>query len=234
MARLPRLLLPGLPHHVIMRGNNRQAIVADDDDRRFMLELLQDGAAREAVAVHAWLIMDNHLHLLLTPPDAKSLPSLMQGVGRRYVRHFNARQQRSGTLWEGRYRGTVIEPARYLLSCMAYMDLHPVGAGLVADPRDYAWSSHGHYAGLRVDRWLSPHPLVWQLGNTPFAREAAYVDRVRNGVGPAEHNAISRATLNGWVLGTPEFVESLQKQTDRRLSRARPGRPSRPIRNNDD
>lgn len=225
MARLPRLTLPGLPHHVILRGNNRQPIFADDDDHRLMLALLQEAAQRHGVAVHAWVLMPNHLHLLLTPQDSAGLPALMQAIGRRYVRHFNARQQRSGTLWEGRYRATVIEPGRHLLACMAYMDLNPVRAGLVVEARDHPWSSHGHYAGLRVERWIAPHALYWELGNTPFAREAAYAERVRAGVAAAQQQALTDSALQGWALGSPEFLQSLQKLTDRRLSRVAAGRP---------
>lgn len=226
MARLPRLTLPGLPHHVLLRGNNRQPIFAGDDDYRTMLALIEEHAARASVAVHAWLLMENHLHLLLTPQDAAGLPALMQGVGRRYVRHFNTRQQRSGTLWEGRYRATVLDPQAWLLPCMVYMDLNPVRARLAPEARDYPWSSHGHYAGLRTDRWLTPHAQYWALGNTPFAREAAYAERVQTGLAAAQQQAITDATLQGWALGSAEFLAGLQKITPRRLSKASPGRPA--------
>ena len=136
--------------------------------------------------------MDNHFHLLATPSTSEGLPQWMQAVGRRYVRYFNDRHGRTGTLWEGRYRSTLIQTDRYLLACMAYIDLNPVRAGMVADARDYPWSSHGHYAGLRHDRLITPHPLYWTLGNTPFAREAAYAELVRAGVAPADARAFDR------------------------------------------
>ena len=110
---------------------------------------------------------------------------MMQAVGRRYVRYFNQRQARTGTLWEGRYRSTLIQAERYLLACMAYIDLNPVRAGMVAEPGDYPWSSHAHYVGLRNDRLVTPHPLYWELGNTPFARDAAYAELVRSGISAA-------------------------------------------------
>lgn len=225
MARLPRLSVPGYPHHIIQRGNNRQAIFAAPGDYEFLLALLGEAAQKAGVALHAYVLMSNHFHLLATPQAVESLPQMMQAVGRRYVRHFNDRQGRTGTLWEGRYRSTVIQSERYLLACMAYIDLNPVRAGLVAEPRDYPWSSHRHYIGQKSDKLLSPHPLFWELGNTPFAREAAYAELVRAGIKEGQQQALVRSTLSGWALGEPDFVADLQKRTERRLSRAAAGRP---------
>ena len=235
MARLPRLTVPGYPHHIIQRGNNRQPIFASTADYEALLALLAENAAKFRVALHAYVLMGNHFHLLATPNTADGLPQLMQAVGRRYVRYFNDSQQRSGTLWEGRYKSTLIQTERYLLACMAYIDLNPVRAGLVAEPRDYPWSSHGHYVGLRSDRLVTPHPLVWELGNTPFAREAAYADLVRAGVNAQQQAALTQSALRGWALGEPDFVADLQKRTERRVSRAHAGRPvSRPEKNKND
>jgi len=228
MARLPRLSVPGYPHHVIQRGNNRQPIFGSDADRQFFLDLLRDSAARHEVAVHAYVLMDNHFHLLVTPSSAGSLPKFMQALGRAYVRHFNDTHGRSGTLWEGRYRAALLQADRYLLPCMAYIDLNPVRAGWVAQAEDYAWSSHRQYAGLRVDKYLSPHPLVWGLGNTPFARETRYRDMVRQGVSEQQQRELTESALAGWALGEPDFVGQLQQETTRRLSRGGPGRPRRP------
>ncbi|WCM92397.1 transposase [Acidovorax sp. NCPPB 2350] len=225
MARLPRLTLPGYPHHVIHRGNNRQVVFVDRQDRETLLELLAEQSRACGVAVHAYVLMDNHFHLLATPRTAEGLPLLMQAVGRRYVRTFNQRHGRSGTLWEGRYRSTVVEAGRYLLACMAYIDLNPVRAGLAAQPADYPWSSHAHALGLRPDRLVTPHALYWALGNTPFAREAAYAALVQAGLGASEQAAITGATLSGWALGGPDFVAALQGQTSRRVTKGRPGRP---------
>ena len=166
MARLPRLTLAGQPHHVIQRGNNRQAVFLDRADREMFLGLLGENAARFGIALHAYVLMDNHFHLLATPSTADGLPQWMQAVGRRYVRYFNDRHGRSGTLWEGRYKSTLIQTERYLLACMAYMDLNPVRAGMVAEAREHPWSSHGHYAGLVHDRLLTPHPLYWTLSSS--------------------------------------------------------------------
>lgn len=225
MARLPRLSVPAYPHHVIQRGNNRQAIFLADDDRRQILELIEAHARQFDVAVHAYVLMDNHFHLLLTPSTQDGLPLLMQAVGRRYVRYFNDRHGRSGTLWEGRYKSTLIETERYLLACMVYIDLNPVRAGMAAQARDHVWSSHAHYAGLHSDRLLTPHPLYWQLGNTPFAREAAYARLVQDGLSAQQQQALTDSVFKGWALGGEAFVAELQKKTPRRLSKGQAGRP---------
>ena len=225
MARLPRLTLPGHLHHVIQRGNNRQPIFLDGEDFHTMLALLADNALQHGVAVHAYVLMDNHFHLLVTPATADGLPKMMQAVGRRYVQYFNRRHARTGTLWEGRYRSTVLQPDKYLLPCMVYLDLNPVRAGLVANAADYPWSSHAHWRGVRNDRLLTPHALYWALGNTPFAREAAYAALVQTGIGSLEQTALTASALSGWALGDNEFIEGLQKQTPRRVVQGQAGRP---------
>lgn len=225
MARLPRLTLPGYPHHVIQRGNNRQPIFSSNADYQTLLDLLDENGKKFGIAIHAYVLMSNHFHLLATPQTADGLPQMMQAVGRRYVRHFNDIQKRSGTLWEGRYKSTLIQSERYLLACMAYIDHNPVRAGLVAQAQDYPWSSYGHYTGQRVDKLITPHALVWELGNTPFAREAAYAELVQSGLDPAQQTALTDSALRGWALGEPDFVADLQKRTERRVAKASAGRP---------
>lgn len=225
MARLPRLTVPGQVHHVIQRGNNRQPIVHSDADRQFLLDLIGEQARQHRVALHAYVLMDTHFHLLLTPETETGLAAMMQAVGRRYVRYFNDLHHRSGTLWEGRYRSTVVQDGPLVLQCMAYLDLNPVRAGLVVEPTQYPWSSHRHGVGQLVDRRLTPPAAYWALGNTPFAREAAYAQLVQAGVTSAQQQALTESVLRGWALGGPDFVAELQKKTDRRLSKARAGRP---------
>ncbi len=227
MARLPRLTLPDYPHHIIQRGNNRQAIFSSAADYQMLLGLLDENTRKFGVALHAYVLMNNHFHLLATPGTDDGLPQMMQAVGRRYVRYFNDSRGRSGTLWEGRYRSTLIEAERYLLACMAYIDLNPVRAGLVTEVRNYPWSSHGHYVGLRSDRLVTPHALFWALGNTPFAREAAYADLVQAGVTGDQQAALTRSALSGWALGDADFIAELQKRTERRVRQAQAGRPFR-------
>ena len=225
MARLPRLTLAGYPHHIILRGNNRQAIFMDSADFQRTLALLQVNAQEQQVQIHAYVLMSNHLHLLLTPLQNDSLPKMMQAVGRSYVLYFNKRHGRSGTLWEGRYRSALIQTERYFLACMAYIDLNPVRAGMVAQAADYPWVSHGHYIGRQNEAWLSPHPLYWEMGNTPFAREAAYAAMVQSGIDQKQQQALTSSALSGWALGEDVFVEGLQKQTPRRVNAAKAGRP---------
>lgn len=231
MARLPRLTLPGYPHHIIQRGNNRQAIFAKAEDYQLWLELLQENAKKFAVDIHAYVLMSNHFHLLATPQTAEGVPQMMQAIGRRYVRYFNDSQKRTGTLWEGRYKSTLIQTDRYFLACMAYIDLNPVRAGLVAQAGDYPWSSHGHYIGLRADKLLVPHALVWSLGNTPFAREAAYAELVHAGISTMQQAALTDSVLQGWALGAPDFIADLQNRTPRRVSKGAPGRPNKTAKN---
>lgn len=209
----------------MQRGNNHEAIVKTDADRRALLTFVAEQALQFRVALHAYVLMDAHLHLLLTPVTHDGISLMMQAVGRRYVRYFNDLHHRSGTLWDGRYRSTVVQAERHLISDMCFLDLLPVRAGLVAQAEQYAWSSHRIYVGQAQDKRLVPHPVYWNLGNTPFAREIAYAERVREGLSEAQTQAIEASVLHGWVLGDPDFVAEIQKQTSRRVSKARPGRP---------
>lgn len=228
MARLPRLSITGLVHHVLLRGNNGQPVFLDATDRSACLSILAELAQPSQVQLHAYLLLDDRLHLLLTPLQAGALQGLMQQLGRRYVRRFNLRHGRSGTLWEGRYRSTVVDAERDLLACMAWLDGCPVQAGLALAPAAYPWSSHGHYVGLRHERWLTTPAPVWALGNTPFAREAAYAERVRQGVSVADGQRLLAAVQGGWVTGSPAFLAQVQQLSDRRVEKGRAGRPPRP------
>jgi putative transposase len=225
MARLPRLTVPGYPHHVIQRGTNRQRIVVDDLDRQHLLDLFQQHAHAFGVAVHAYVIMDNHFHLLATPDTAQSLPRMMQAVGRSYVRYFNLRHKRTGALWEGRYRSNLIESECYLLTCMVYIDLNPVRAGMVGDPKDYRWSSHRHHIGLASDKLVKQHALYWALGDTPFGREAAYVRLVQSGLSAKDREDLTHSAMKGWALGSAIFIDKLNFDAPRRVHKNKSGRP---------
>jgi len=225
MARLPRLTVPGYPHHIIQRGNNRQPIFGDTPDYELLLELIDEHARKQHVALHAYVLMSNHFHLLATPETVEGIPQMMQAVGRRYVRNYNLRHGRSGTLWEGRYRSTLIQAERYLLACMVYIDLNPVRAGMVGVPAEYRWSSHQHYVGRRTDKLITPHPLYWELGNTPFARDQAYAELVRAGISQSQQQALTDSALRGWALGEADYVAELQRRTERRVARSLAGRP---------
>lgn len=225
MARQTRLALPGYPHHVIQRGNNRQPIVLDEADRRMLYTLWLEESQRHKVAVNAYVLLDNHFHMLLTPPSDEAMSLMMQSVGRSYVRYFNKRHIRSGTLWEGRYKSSLIDSEAYLLTCMAYIDLNPVRAGVAESAEDFSWSSYKHLAGQNIDKLVTPHALYWGLGNTPFAREAAYAEFVAGGLSAAIQKALTESALKGRVVGRPDFLTSLEKSTQRQILPQKAGRP---------
>ena len=225
MARQPRLALPGYPHHVIQRGNNRQPIVQDETDRKMLYSLWLEESQRHKVAVNAYVLLDNHFHLLLTPPGEEAMSLMMQSVGRSYVRYFNKRHNRSGTLWEGRYKSSLIDSEAYLLTCMSYIDLNPVRAGVSDSAEAFNWSSYKHLIGQKIDKLVTPHPLYWALGNTPFAREAAYAEFVAGGLSAAIEKDLTESALKGRVVGRPEFLKSLQKTTQRQILPQKAGRP---------
>ncbi len=225
MARLPRLTVADQPHHILLAGNNRQAVFEDSADRQHFLELLTHEAAQARVVLHAWVLLDCQLQILASPEDDKGIPRLMQGVGRRYVRAFNTRHARTGTLWEGRYKSTLIQAEKHLLDAMVYMDTAPVRAGLVEQSRGYVWSTHDHYVGLRQERAVTAHPVLWTLANTPFAREIAYAERVAVGLTPLVESQLAQAARSDWALGDADYLAQLQRATDRRVSRAKVGRP---------
>ena len=225
MARQPRLALPGYPHHVIRRGNNRQPIVLDETDRQTLYSLWLVESQRHKVAVNAYVLLDNHFHMLLTPPSEEAMSLMMQSVGRTYVRHFNTRHNRSGTLWEGRYKSSLVDSEAYLLTCMAYIDLNPVRAGVSDSAEAFNWSSYRHLTGQKIDKLVTPHALYWGLGNTPFAREAAYAEFVAGGLSAAIAKDLTESALKGRVVGRPEFLKSLEKTTQRQILPQKAGRP---------
>lgn len=225
MARLPRLVIPNQPHHVIQRGNDRQVIFRDSFDYRAFLDWLLEAAKQFKVAIHAYALMPNHLHLLVSPSDQQGLGRMMQWVGRHYVPYFNRKYARVGTLWQGRYRATVIDSERYFMTCSRYIELNPVNAGIAAGPADYPWSSYGHHVGIKPDPLITDHPLYWALGNTPFQREAAYQGLVEQALSPGEVEMLSAATWKGGVLGSEQFQIGLERQVNRRVRAAKRGRP---------
>lgn len=227
MARLPRLTLPGQPHYVVQRGNNLQAIFMDEQDYAHMKSLLREMGRRFAVDMHAFILLPNQMHLLITPSDVNGLSHFMQSVGRAYVRAFNNRHARSGTLWEGRYRATVLEPQAWMLPAMVVLESQAVAQGVAGRAVDYGWCSARHNAGAQTDGMLRFHPAYWGLGDTPFAREAAYALMLDRGPSEEVMEVVLQAALKGWVLGSESFVQSLQAHTGRRLQRQRAGRPAR-------
>ncbi len=221
MARLPRLAAAGLPHHLIQRGNDRQSVFREDADYARYLGWLREIAAAHGLAIHAYVLMPNHVHLLVTPPTDTAVSKAMQALGRRYVRWFNHKYGRTGTLWEGRFRSTVIDADRYLLACSRYIETNPVRAGIVNAPELYRWSSYAHHAGMHVDPLITDHSLVWALGNTPFERQLAYRRLFEADLPSALIQSLRAATNRGRALG-------LSSDGSAALAEPRPrGRPRR-------
>jgi putative transposase len=219
------LSVAGYPHHVIQRGNDRDVIFGDVEDYRRFLESLREVTKAAGIAVHAYVLMPNHVHLLMTPPDEVAIGRTMQAISRRYVRWFNDRHARTGALFEGRYRSTVVEADRYLLACMRYIELNPVRAEIVQRPEQYPWSSYRHHAGLFAEPAIVDHPLYWSLGNTPFERQASYMRLFEQDATAAELDHIRAATHGGWALGDRGFAAEIAKRADRRSQRRKAGRP---------
>ena len=225
MARLARFVLPGAPHHVIQRGHDGAAIVRDDDDRRQWLAALREATLAHAVDVHAWLLLDDHFHLIVTPSTAEALGLALQALGRRYVPAFNRRHGRAGTLWEGRFRAAVVDAAAWLLPCMRYVESHPARVSSPQEPGGLRWSSLPHHLGHLVDPLVRDHPRYWALGNTPFERHAAYARYLEQGASADELAFITAATRRGRPVGDAAFVAALERDTARPLSSRPRGRP---------
>lgn len=228
MARLPRLALGGHLHHLIHRGHNLQPIVVDDEDRKTLLAALQDSAATHKVAIHAYVVMPNHLHLLATPAADDGLSRMMQALGRRYVSAFNLRHGRVGTLWEGRFRAAPLEAESHLLTVMRSIELNPQRAGLSAEPGDFPWSSAAHHLGRRRDPLVSDPPGFWALGNTPFERELAWRRWLEEGESENERQRLIDSALKGWPLGSARFLQLLGELSERPLVPRPRGRPRKP------
>lgn len=228
MARLPRYVIPGQPQHIIQRGNNRQAIFGAEPDYRFFRDALVEAAAQHGLAIHAYVWMTNHVHLLATPALEDSISKTFQSVGRRYVQYFNHAYQRSGTLWEGRYRATVVDSERYLLTLMRYIELNPVRAGMVAAPQDYPWSSYRRNAqgkgGPNAD-WLVPHDEYTRLGHDDAARRKAYRALFAAVIEQDDLAAIRDCTHKGWALGGERFRQEVEALGQRRAASKGVGRP---------
>ena len=224
MPRQPRFFSPGVPLHVIQRGNDRQAIFRASEDRLRFLYLFCHAVRRYGVSVHAYVLMTNHVHFLLTPSGRDAVSGMMRSVGRVYVQWFNDQYRRTGTLWEGRYKATVVEDERYLLTCMRYIELNPVRAKMVRAPGEHPWSSFAANACGEASDLVEPHPIYRALGSTPEDRRGAYRELFRDEIPEVDLCAIRDATQNGWALGGDGFLARIDA-TGRRASRLPIGRP---------
>ena len=225
MSRLPRFFVPGYPLHVIQRGNNREAVFRAEADYHAYREWLRDAAHRNGCAIHAYVLMTNHVHILLTPEHPSSIAKTFQSLGRQYVQYVNTVYRRTGTLWEGRYRATLIDSEAYLLTCSRYIELNPVRAEMVTHPREYPWSSYHFHAQGQGDPLLTPHGLYQQLGRTEVARQQAYRELFRHHLRGETLDEIRETTNKAWVLGSERFKAWLAKKTERRVAPLPRGRP---------
>lgn len=227
MPRRPRLVLPGVPLHLVQRGVDRQPCFVDDRDRIAYLADLREIATELACAVHAYVLMTNHVHLLLTPSDAAGPARLMNRLGRRHVGRFNHHRERTGTLWEGRYRSCLVADEAHVLACYRYIELNPMRAGMVMQPFEYRWSSHRENA-TGAPRWpLTMHPVFEALGADAAARSRAYGALFAEALPVETIDRLRIATRANTVFGTPAAYDAIATQLGRRIMPLPPGRPRR-------
>ena len=216
MARLPRLYLPGCAQHIIQRGNNREACFYEEADYKAYLSFLKESAAKYQVAIHAFVLMTNHVHLLATPKDEQGISRMMQAQGRKYVQYFNFTYGRTGTLWEGRYKSTLVDAETYLLTVYRYIELNPVRAGMVQHASEYPWSSYRYNALGKSVGLLTPHSLYLWLGDTENERLSAYRALFKGRMAEHELKTIRDASNKAWVLGDDRFKAQIEASTGRR------------------
>jgi putative transposase len=226
MPRKPRMYLPDVPCHVIQRGNNRSTCFFTDNDRRFYLHCLGDACRRYRVDLHAYVLMTNHVHLLMSPRDEQGISKVMQSIGRRYVQRINLVYQRVGTLWEGRHKSSLVDAESYLLACHRYIELNPVRARMVVHPCDYPWSSYSHNAGQRHDPLITEHAVYFELGPNEEACAVAYRQFINNGRGTKIAGRIRAAARSSMPLGDTRFRATIERRLRRSIGRERRGRPS--------
>ncbi|MDH4085020.1 MAG: transposase [Nitrospira sp.] len=227
MARPPRLSLPSYPHHVTQRGNNRQPIFLAPNDYEVFLECLREAKRKCRARLYAYVLMTNHVHLLVEPEQEGGLGRFMQSVGRRYVRYINDAHARTGTLWEGRFKSAVVSRDEYLIMCSRYIELNPVRAGMVRHPQDYRWSSYHRRALGRPDELLDEDPWYVSLGKTTQDRVRVYASWLEASISDKEWELIRRATQQGRVVGSDSFQEAIGSHVGRRLKGETRGRPKR-------
>jgi putative transposase len=219
------MYLPGVPCHVLQRGNNRGACFYANDDYAFYLEVLAEACRRYQVELHAYVLMTNHVHLLLTPQSVDGVSRVMQSLGRRYVQYVNKTYRRCGTLWEGRHKASLVDAERYLLTCYRYIELNPVAAGMVEHPGDYRWSSFGTNAwGIRNDL-VSPHALFIALGDDPSSRQSRYRELFAGELPRESVHQIRTALDFSMPLGNDQFWRQVEQALGRSIGHAKRGRP---------
>lgn len=225
MARLPRVHLAGVPEHIIQRGNNRQVCFASDDDFAAYADWLKEYSEAFGVHIHAWVMMTNHVHLLCTASDNSGISLMMQSLGRRYVRYFNRAYQRSGTLWEGRFKSCLLQEEQYVMAVYRYIELNPVRAGMVDSPVEYPWSSYAINAQGKQSALCQRHACYLALADTAAERQQAYRDLFRSEISEDVLADIRSTVKSGMALGNNRFKQEIAALTGRRQHLEPRGRP---------
>jgi len=225
MPRKPRFFLPGLPVHIVQRGHSREPVFFADEDYRAYLGWLKEGAERYRVEIHAYVLMTNHIHILATAGDTDGITRMMQYVGRWYVPYINHTYGSSGSIWEGRYKASLIHDEEYLLSCMRYIELNPVRAEMVRSPAHYRWSSYRHNGQGKEDALVTPHALYMALGKTPADRLTAYKALFKAHLDEGVLDDIRSAWQSGTPLGNDFFRQKVEAKLKCKVGQARRGRP---------
>ena len=225
MARLPRYTITNQSQHIIQQGRDGQQIFFEEQDYQYFHDCLDAAAYNYNLKIHAYVLMPDHVHILATPGATDSVSRTVQSVGRNYVQYYNECYNGSGTLWEGRYRATVLDEKEYLLACSRYIELNPVRAGLVRHPRDYRWSSYAHNAMGAKEEMLSAHREYKKLGGDNKQRAVAYRALFKKKLSPETVALITESTLKGWALGDAKFARKIEKISGRRATQLPKGRP---------
>jgi len=228
VGRSPRILIPGFPHHVVQRGHNRNAVFVETDDYEYYLANLIQWKDHFDVGVYAYCLMTNHVHLVLVPlARGDGISGLMRRLSARQGRRVNQLERRTGSLWSGRFKSSIIDSDRYLLACLRYVELNPVRAGVVSRPEEYRWTSYRQRVGLNSDIWLDCDPATRALGDTPAQRHQAYAHFVQDSVPDGESELIRDAVRRNQLTGDQQFVDEIEHRTGLRIKFRGPGRPSK-------
>ena len=227
MPRKPRFYLPNIPVHIVQRGHSREPVFFENEDYHTFLYWLFEASERYGCTVHAYVLMTNHIHLLVTPDNKQSVSSMMQYIGRRYVPYINKTYGTSGSIWEGRYKASMIHDDEYLLTCMRYIELNPVRANMVKSPSAYRWSSYKVNALGKDDKLISPHEIYKQLGRTKATRQAAYKALFKAYIDKEQLDDIRSAWQTGTPLGNDYFKAKIEAKLQRKVGQAKRGRPKK-------
>lgn len=228
MPRSARIVISDYPHHIIQRGHNRQVVFVSDDDYQYYLDNLHEWKERLECKVYAYCLMANHVHLIIDPgSDGKNLALLMKRIAGRQTRHVNRLENRSGTLWEGRYKSSPICVNEYLLACSRYVELNPVRAGIVTEAEAYRWSSYGAKVGTSKHEWLDFDSQYFGLGSTERKRQGKYRDFVQGTIQERELEQIRLGIQRGQLTGSRRFMKAIEAKVGRRIEFRGPGRPTK-------